>query len=324
MEWTSEQLLALCVNNGLTFYSATQHYGLPEPRWSSPYQRLFEVTYTTVDVTDESGKPALQTISGSVERLEKTSEKPKVYRLFVNLYGTLLGEDVESDALEAWGAALKKVLTSTAFVRCKEFKGERGAQDKFLEKLQRTLKSEFKTVKRKGNKLHVEGCVVNAEGLFGLRVGRTDLRFKPLFSDFDQAVEEVLALVRKRVVEEEPKPTDFRQVEFSDYDLDTGGEREFAKLTLRWDTSLGELSYCTEYTAGETYSTAWSLDSEKLQENQDLWWKLSSLVSENLSERDLSPPTHEGRRRAEESWREEFDGVNLQVLLAELREELKA
>lgn len=317
MEWTSEQLHALCVNNGLSFYNATQHYGLCDPHWGSPYQPLFEVKYTTPEVTNEAGKPELQKISGSVETLKER------YNLCVKLYGTYLYEDVESNTLEAWDAALKKLFASTAFARCKEFKGEERAKEQFLEKLQKTLQSEFKTVKRKGSKLLVEGCTVNTEGLFGLRVGRTDLRFRPLSSDFDQTVVEVVSLVRKKVLEEEPKPTDFRRIEFSGYDLDTGDERECAELTLRWDTSLGTLSYCEKYTANETYSTTWALDGDELLENRNLWYTLSSLVRENLSERDLSPPTHASRRRAEESWRDEFDGVNLQLLLAELKEELK-
>ena len=338
MEWTKEQLLTLCTNHGVTFYNATLRYG---PSDNTNYcKELFSFSYTLPDQPNPDKRVAVEgyqeteTVRDETGRL--TDQKTARYYLVARPYGKRLSETVKENTVEAWCESFSKLLASENYQGAVKHKGQ--AFKVFAEKLKAALKELGAFHKKrffcgsthKSSDLTVGNWTVSLnenEDCVAVYFDDQDKRHATvqvdsLRADFDQKIEEVLVLVKQKLkpTKKDPKPTSLKNVKYQDYDLYTGGEREYGEFKLTWDTDKGKLTYTEEYSSVETNSQTWELDGKTLKGYE--WDVLAYRLSEKLSALDLSPPTYEGGERAETAWKKDFEdlgGVDLGTLLKELK-----
>ncbi len=335
MEWTKELLLALCADHGVTFYNATLRYGPSDER--SYCQELFSFSYTLPGKPDPDEKVAVKGFrEARTERDETgrlTDQKTVHYYVQARPYGKWVSEAVKEDTSEAWHESFNRLLGTEAYKRALKYEGR--AFKVFAEKLKAALKELGAFHKKKfycgsthespdltvGNWTlslnENEDCVDFYLGDQSKR--HATVRVDSSRADFDQKVEEVLALVKQDLTpaKKDPEPTSLKKVKYRDYELYTGGEREYGVFKVTWDTDKGELTYTETYSAVETDTQTWELDGKTLKGYE--WDVLAYLLSDDLSARDLSPPTYQGGRRAEKSWRKDFKGVDFAELLKQLK-----
>ncbi len=339
MDWTKELLLDLCAKHGVTFYNATLRYGPSDER--SYCLELFSFSYTLPDQPNPDKRVAVKGFQETkTERDETgrlTDQKTVHYYLQARPYGKWVSEPVKENTLEAWCESFSKLLGTEAYQRALKYEGR--AFKVFAEKLKAALKElgAFHRKKFFCGSTHASPDLTVGNWTLCLNENgdcvdvyfddqdkrHATVRVDSSRADFDQKVEEVLTLVKQdlKPAKRDPKPASLKNVKYRDYDLYTGGEREYGVFKVTWDTDKGELTYTETYSAVETDTQVWELDSKTLKGYE--WDVLAYLLSDELSARDLSPPTYEGGQRAEKSWRKDFEGVDFAELLKKLKKAKK-
>jgi hypothetical protein len=329
MEWTAAQLRQLCVDNNVEFTGAAATFG---GRFYSIGGETFTLRFVDGTHPHKDSRYEFQAEDHCHKGEKKLSIKLATY--------LSASQVVEKDTYDGWSAAFRAALDSTEYKLCKKYGGFSGVINAFETLLVKELETLGKVKKAKRKTFHdtfvVRGVGAvqfwnshTADKLYvgphkGDDAGRGwgEIEFKLFKDNLEEKAKEVVALLRGSAVKAgtlnatataEPSPADFAKVAsevvFDDYVLDTGDKRTCGSLECTWKTPFGELVYqCVFNSSGDTQEDSWRLNNEPLIDNQKEWEQLAVDL-------DLQPPHYYFGDKAEESWREQFDGSILSALL---------